>query len=54
MNTGNYMYFAPLVAATVCLALLFVLVRSQSLPKDLPNERSLMATSWAQPARWNW
>jgi UDP-N-acetylmuramyl pentapeptide phosphotransferase/UDP-N-acetylglucosamine-1-phosphate transferase len=35
------MYFAPLVAAAICLALLFVLVRSQSLPKDLPNERSL-------------
>lgn len=35
------MYFAPPVAAAICLALLFVLVRSQSLPKDLPNERSL-------------
>ena len=41
MSTGNYMYFAPLVAAAVCLALLFVLVRNQSLPKDLPNDRSL-------------
>lgn len=35
------MYFAPLVAAVVCVALLLVLVRSQSLPKDLPNDRSL-------------
>jgi len=35
------MYFAPLVAAAICLALLFLLVRSQSLPKDLPNDRSL-------------
>jgi UDP-N-acetylmuramyl pentapeptide phosphotransferase/UDP-N-acetylglucosamine-1-phosphate transferase len=35
------MYFAPLVAAAICLALLFVLVRNQSLPKDLPNDRSL-------------
>jgi UDP-GlcNAc:undecaprenyl-phosphate/decaprenyl-phosphate GlcNAc-1-phosphate transferase len=35
------MYFAPLVAAAICLTLLFVLVRSQSLPKDLPNDRSL-------------
>ena len=41
MSPGNYIYFAPVVAAAVCLALLFVLVRSQSLPKDLPNERSL-------------
>jgi UDP-N-acetylmuramyl pentapeptide phosphotransferase/UDP-N-acetylglucosamine-1-phosphate transferase len=35
------MYLAPLVAAAICLALLLVLVRNQSLPKDLPNERSL-------------
>ena len=35
------MHFAPLVAAAICLVLLFVLVRSQSLPKDLPNDRSL-------------
>jgi UDP-N-acetylmuramyl pentapeptide phosphotransferase/UDP-N-acetylglucosamine-1-phosphate transferase len=41
VSIGNYMYFAPLVAAAICLALLFVLVRSQSLPKDLPNDRSL-------------
>ena len=41
MILGNYMYFAPLLAAAICLALLFVLVRSQSLPKDLPNDRSL-------------
>lgn len=41
MSTGNYMYFAPPVAAAICLGLLFVLVRSQSLPKDLPNDRSL-------------
>lgn len=41
MNTGTYMYFAPPVAAAICLALLFVLVRSPSLPKDLPNDRSL-------------
>jgi UDP-N-acetylmuramyl pentapeptide phosphotransferase/UDP-N-acetylglucosamine-1-phosphate transferase len=41
MSTGNYMYFAPLVAAAICLALLWVLVRIQSLPKDLPNDRSL-------------
>jgi len=32
VSIGNYMYFAPLVAAAICLALLFVLVRSQSLP----------------------
>ncbi len=41
MSIGNHMYFAPPLAAAVCLALLFVLVRSQSLPKDLPNARSL-------------
>jgi UDP-N-acetylmuramyl pentapeptide phosphotransferase/UDP-N-acetylglucosamine-1-phosphate transferase len=41
MSIGKYMYFAPLVAAAICLLLLLVLVRSQSLPKDLPNERSL-------------
>jgi UDP-N-acetylmuramyl pentapeptide phosphotransferase/UDP-N-acetylglucosamine-1-phosphate transferase len=41
VNAGNYIYFAPLVAAAISLALLFVLVRSQALPKDLPNERSL-------------
>ena len=41
MSIGNYMYFAPWVAAAVCLALLFVLVDSKSLPKDLPNDRSL-------------
>jgi len=41
VSAGKYNYFAPLVAAAICLALLFVLVRSQSLPKDLPNERSL-------------
>jgi UDP-N-acetylmuramyl pentapeptide phosphotransferase/UDP-N-acetylglucosamine-1-phosphate transferase len=41
MSSGSYMHFAPLVAAAVCLALLFVLVRSVSLPQDLPNERSL-------------
>jgi UDP-GlcNAc:undecaprenyl-phosphate/decaprenyl-phosphate GlcNAc-1-phosphate transferase len=38
------MYFAPLVAAAICLALLFVLVGNQSLPKDLPNDRSLHST----------
>src|SRR5471032_187291 len=38
------MYLAPLVAAAICLALLLVLVRNQSLPKDLPNERSLHST----------
>jgi len=37
MSTGNYMHFAPLVAAAICLALLFLLVRSQSLPQDLPQ-----------------
>jgi UDP-N-acetylmuramyl pentapeptide phosphotransferase/UDP-N-acetylglucosamine-1-phosphate transferase len=41
VSTSNYTYFAPLVAASICLALLSVLVRSQSLPQDLPNERSL-------------
>ena len=41
MSTGNHMYLAPPLAAAICLALLFLLVRSQSLPKDLPNERSL-------------
>ena len=41
MSIGNHMYYAPPLAAAVCLALLFVLVRSQSLPTDLPNERSL-------------
>lgn len=35
------MHFAPLVAAAICFALLFLLVRSPSLPQDLPNERSL-------------
>jgi UDP-N-acetylmuramyl pentapeptide phosphotransferase/UDP-N-acetylglucosamine-1-phosphate transferase len=35
------MHFAPLVAAATCFALLFVLVRSPSLPQDLPNDRSL-------------
>jgi UDP-N-acetylmuramyl pentapeptide phosphotransferase/UDP-N-acetylglucosamine-1-phosphate transferase len=35
------MYLAPLIAAAICFALLLVLVRSQSLPKDLPNYRSL-------------
>lgn len=44
MSIGNYMYFAPLVAAAVCLALLFVLIDSKSLPKDLPNDRSLHGT----------
>lgn len=41
MNFGNHMFFAPPLAAAVCLGLLFLLLRSQSLPKDLPNERSL-------------
>jgi len=35
------MYFAPMVAAAICLALLFMLLRSPSLPQDLPNDRSL-------------
>ena len=35
------MHFATLVAAAICLALLLVLVRSNALPKDLPNDRSL-------------
>ena len=39
------MYFAPPLAAAVCLALLFVLVRSPLLPRDLPNERSLHSAS---------
>lgn len=38
------MYLAPPLAAAICLALLFLLVRSRSLPKDLPNERSLHST----------
>ncbi len=41
MSPGNYIVFAPLLAAVICLALLFVLVRNRSLPKDYPNERSL-------------
>ena len=35
------MYFAPLLAAVVCFVLLLVLVRNHSLPKDVPNDRSL-------------
>ena len=41
MSGGNYLYLAPLVAAAVCLALLAVLIDSKSLPRDLPNDRSL-------------
>jgi UDP-N-acetylmuramyl pentapeptide phosphotransferase/UDP-N-acetylglucosamine-1-phosphate transferase len=41
VSAGNYIYFAPLVAAAVCFALLLVLVRNQSLPRDFPNDRSL-------------
>jgi UDP-N-acetylmuramyl pentapeptide phosphotransferase/UDP-N-acetylglucosamine-1-phosphate transferase len=41
VSTGHYIYFAPLVAAAVCCALLLVLVRDRLLPLDLPNDRSL-------------
>jgi UDP-GlcNAc:undecaprenyl-phosphate GlcNAc-1-phosphate transferase len=44
VSIDNYMRFAPLVAASICLALLYALVHIQSLPKDLPNERSLHST----------
>ena len=51
MSTGNYIYFAPLVAAAICLALLSVLVRSQSLPQDLPNDRSLHSAPVSRSGR---
>lgn len=41
MSPGNYIHLAPLAAAAVCAALLLVLVRNRSLPRALPNERSL-------------
>jgi len=51
MSTGNYMYFAPFVTAVICRALLFVPVRIQSLPKDLPNDRSLHSAPVTRSAR---
>jgi len=41
LSPDNYIYLAPPVAAAACLALLLVLVRNQSLPRDFPNDRSL-------------
>lgn len=41
VSPGNYIHFAPLAAAAICAALLLVLVRDRSLPRALPNERSL-------------
>jgi UDP-GlcNAc:undecaprenyl-phosphate/decaprenyl-phosphate GlcNAc-1-phosphate transferase len=45
VTIGNHLYLAPPLAAAVCLALLYLLVRSPFLPRDLPNERSLHSAS---------
>ena len=44
MSTSNYPFLGPLISAAICLPLLFVLVRTRLLPKDLPNDRSLHIT----------